>query len=427
MVQDLLKSWLSDNKVKVTSPVLGAFIGAWAIFNWKRFLLLFWGGDTLEARLIAFENTLNFENFSIWLWPFLVALLYAFGLPYLNVVSHKILKKAEEWRHTEIVNIDIIKARKKAELNEELYKADPSNPYIGRKLEAELKQKDAEAEKFRADAEKAEAELREAKAKQEKSEFEAKELKLLADEVQRKNEREQQAHELAKAKHHQELVDLHFPTLYLFLDVLSKSLREDGLQISLGLMAESISVSFGYGDVDSLLTDNAFTWQKLGGLSCVVYDGNTLLGDLKKVIEKHKEDINEAVLFDHLVGTFEQLDRFMFISSDLKEDVAKDFLDDSSNIFDLINDDSVNSVIAETNAHSFGVEYAEFISIKNAKDGSVVVAASAEIQGEIDEDRPYSGHKINVDFELIYKPIIGRNGYGMPEFGEVRATLEDYS
>lgn len=192
-------------------------------------------------------------------------------------------------------------------------------------------------------------------------------------------------------------------------------------------MAESISVSFGYGDVDSLLTDNAFTWQKLGGLSCVVYDGNTLLGDLKKVIEKHKEDINEAVLFDHLVGTFEQLDRFMFISSDLKEDVAKDFLDDSSNIFDLINDDSVNSVIAETNAHSFGVEYAEFISIKNAKDGSVVVAASAEIQGEIDEDRPYSGHKINVDFELIYKPIIGRNGYGMPEFGEVRATLEDYS
>lgn len=40
MVQDLLKSWLSDNKVKVTSPVLGAFIGAWAIFNWKRFLLL---------------------------------------------------------------------------------------------------------------------------------------------------------------------------------------------------------------------------------------------------------------------------------------------------------------------------------------------------------------------------------------------------
>ncbi|NEX89011.1 hypothetical protein G4923_09885 [Aeromonas rivipollensis] len=427
MVQDLLKSWFSDNKVKITSPVLGAFIGAWAIFNWKHFLLLFWGGGTLEVRLIAFENILTFENLSVWLWPFLVALLYAFGLPYLNVVSHKILKKAEEWRHIEIVNIDIIKARKKAELNEELYKADPANPYIGRKLEAELKQKDAEAEKIRTDADKAKAELKEANAKQEKSELEAKELKLIVDEVQRKNEREQQAHEIAKAKHHQELVDLHFPTLYLFLDVLSKSLREDGLHISLGLMAESISVSFGYEDVESLLMDNDFTLHKLGGVSFVVYDGNTLLSDLKNIIEKHKENINEGVLFDHLVSTFELLDRFRFISSELKEDVAKDFLDDSSNIFDLVSDDGVNSVIAETNAHSFGVEYAEFISIRNAKDGSIVVDASAEIQGETDEDRPYSGHKISVSFELIYKPIIGRNGYGIPEFGEVRATLEDYS
>ncbi|WP_303847139.1 hypothetical protein [Aeromonas sobria] len=96
MVQALLKSWFSDNKVKITSPVLGAFIGAWAIFNWKHFLLLFWGGDTLEVRLIAFENILTFENLGVWLFPFSVALLYAFGLPYLNVVSHKILKKAEE-------------------------------------------------------------------------------------------------------------------------------------------------------------------------------------------------------------------------------------------------------------------------------------------------------------------------------------------
>lgn len=427
MVQDLLKNWFSDNKVKITSPVLGAFIGAWALFNWKHFLLLFWGGDTLEVRLVAFEKLLTLENLSIWLWPFLVALLYAFGLPYLNVISHKILRKAEEWRHGEVVNIDIVKAKKKAELNEELYKSDPANPYIGRKLEAELKQKDAEAEKSRADADKASAELKEAKAKQEKAELEAKVVKSQADEAQRKNEREQQAHEIAKGKHHQELVDLHFPTLYLFLDVLLKSLREDGLHISLGLMAESISVSFGYKEVDSLLTDDAFTLSKLGELSCVVYDDNTLLSDLKVIIEKHKEDINEDALFDHLVGAFEQLDRFRFISSDLMEAVVKDFLDDSSNIFDLVHDDSVNSRIAETNAHSFGVEYAEFIGIRGAKDGSIVVEASAEIQGEMDEDRPYSGHEISVAFELIYKPIIGRNGYGMPEFGEVRATLNDYS
>ena len=113
MVQDLIKGWFSDNRVKITSPVLGAFMGAWVLFNWKYFLLLFWGKGDLEVRLLAFEEIITTSNLSIWLWPLLVALAYAFGLPYLNVLSHKLLKRAEEWRHSEVVGIDIIKAKKK--------------------------------------------------------------------------------------------------------------------------------------------------------------------------------------------------------------------------------------------------------------------------------------------------------------------------
>lgn len=427
MVKDLLKNWVGDSNVKITSPVMGAFMGAWALFNWKYFLLLFWGSNTLEIRLANFEKVFIWGDFSVWLWPFMVALLYAFGLPYLNVISHKILKKAEELRLNEIISIDIIKAKKKASLNEELYKADPSNPYIGRKLDAELRQLDAEAEKSRSDADKAIAALNEEKAKQEKAELETKEEKIRFAEVQRKNEREQLAHEMAKAKHHQELVDKHFPTLYLLLDVLSKSLSKDDLHITLGLMTESISVCFGYNNVNSLLTDETFTSSNLGGLACVVYDDNTLLNHLREVIENHNEDVSEGALFDHLTNAFEVFDRFRFISSDLMEDVAKDFLDDTDNIFDLVNYDSVSGPIAETNAHSFGVEYGEFIGIDKASDGSFVVDASAEIQGEIDDDRPYSGHVIRVDFQLIYKPTIGKNGYGAPYIEDVGAYLKrDY-
>jgi hypothetical protein len=103
MVKELLTSWFNDNKVKITSPVLGSFMGAWVLFNWKNFLLLFWGAGTLEVRLQAFDKVLTFSNCSIWLWPLLVALVYALVLPYLNIVTQKILGHADELRHHEVI------------------------------------------------------------------------------------------------------------------------------------------------------------------------------------------------------------------------------------------------------------------------------------------------------------------------------------
>lgn len=109
------------------------------------------------------------------------------------------------------------------------------------------------------------------------------------------------------------------------------------------------------------------------------------------------------------------------------EDIAKDFIDDSSNIFDLIHEDAVNTVICESNAHSFGVDHAEFIDIDKTVEGYFIADISADIQGEMADDRPYSGHKIDANFQLVYKPIIGRNGYSTPEISEVTASLNrDY-
>lgn len=427
MIKELFVSWFSDNKVKITSPVLGAFVGAWVIFNWKNFLLLFWGTGTLEERLTVFDNALSFSNCNMWLWPLLVAVVYAFGLPYLNVFSHKLRKQAEEWRHNEVVDIDIVKARKKAKLNEEVYKADPANPYLGRKLEAELKQKEADAERARADADKAEAERKEALAQQEAAEAEAKKAKAKEAEIARKEEREHQAHELTKAKHKQDVANHQFPTLYLFLNLLSNSLKENEICLPLNLMSEAIAKCFGFEDFDSMLTDDAFTLSKLEELACVAYDDTQLLSDLKELIKKHPANIDEDELFDYLLLMFEEVDKVSFIPSSSMEDIAKDFLDDTGNIFDLVHDDAVNDQINETSAHSFGPENPEFIDIDRNDDGEFVVDAAAEINGEMADDRPYSGHRINTNFQLIYKPIIGRNGFAKPVIEDVSASLNrDY-
>lgn len=427
MVQDLVKNWFSDNKVKITSPVLGAFMGAWVLFNWKHFLLLFWGTGDLEVRLTAFEKVVTLSNYGMWLWPLILALVYAFGLPYLNVLSHKLLKNAEEWRHDEVVDIDIIKAKKKAELNEELYKGDPTNTYLGRKLEAELKKKDADAEKARTDAEMAIAEQEGLKLENDKLEASKKREKEKLAEETRRGEREQQAHDLSKSKHHQVVVNNKFPTLYLFLDILSKSLKAEGLCLSIGLMSEVIATCFGYDDVDSMLTDGAFTLEQLERLTCVVYEDTAFLINLKNIIYKHGESVDEGALFDHLVDTFEQFDKFRFISEDSMEGIVRDFIDDSTHFTDIVHDEHVAGATAETNAHSFGVEYVEFGNVLRIDDGIFVADVIANIQGEIDEGRNYCGHEINANLQLVYKPVIGRNGYGNPETEVESASLDkDY-
>ncbi|PMG65694.1 hypothetical protein [Vibrio lentus] len=427
MVKELLTSWFDENKVRITSPVVGSFIGAWVLFNWKSFLLLFWGAGTLEGRLELFDKTIVFSNYSIWLWPLLVALAYAFGLPYLNILTQKIRGHADKLRYYEVIKLDIEKAKKKAGLNEEIYKSDPTNPYLGRKLEAELKQKDADAESARSNADEASAKSKEAIAQQKKAEAEANQEKLKEGEASRKNEREQQAHNLSKSRHHQEVVNNNFPTLYLFLEILSKSLLEDDFHLSIGLMSEAIANSFGYEDVDSMLVDDNFTLQKLESLAFVVYEDKAYLNSLKNVISKHNERVDEGTLFDHLVGTFEQVDKFRFISSDHVDDVVKDYIDDSGHFYDLVHDEQVSGAKAETNAHSFGVEYVEFHGVHKTNNGEYVADAIANIQGEMDQERPYSGHEIHAIIQLVYKPIIGRGGYTSPEIEVQSASLSrDY-
>ncbi|PMG50481.1 hypothetical protein [Vibrio splendidus] len=427
MIKELLTSWFNENKVKITSPVVGSFIGAWVLFNWKSFLLLFWGAGTLEERLKTFDTDIVISNFNIWLCPLLVALAYAFGLPYLNILTQKVRGHADRLRYKEVIKVDIKKAQLKAGLNEEIYKSDPTNLYLGRKIEAELKKMEAEAERARSNADEATANSKEAIAQQEKTEAEAKQEKLKATEALRKDEHVQQAHELSKSRYHQEIVNNNFPTLYLFLDILSKSLLDDNVHLSIGLMSEAIASSFGYDDVESMLIDDKFTLQQLEKLAYVVYEDKVYLKSLKDIISRHNELIDEGDLFDHLVGTFEKVDRFRFIPSDSIDDVVKDYLDDTGHFHELVNDEHVNGATSETNSHSFGVEYVEFSTVQRTSNGEYVADAIANIQGEVAEDTSYCGHEIEAKIQLAYKPIIGRNGYANPEVEVQSASLRmDY-
>ena len=84
------------------------------------------------------------------------------------------------------------------------------------------------------------------------------------------------------------------------------------------------------------MADDAFTLSELEQLACVVYDDTKLLNDLKRIIKTHQVEIDEGQLFDHLIGVFEELGKFPFIPSSSMDDIAKEYIDDTGNLYDLV-------------------------------------------------------------------------------------------
>jgi hypothetical protein len=429
-MKDIFTSWAKDNQIKITSPVIGAFISAWILFNWDRFLLLFWGEGELPIRLKQFQDTTNISDYQFWLWPMLVALIYVFLLPYLNILTQKAKRHAELLRHNEVVDTDITKEIKLAKLNEEKYKSNPDNDYLGQKIKYELEQKEAEAKKAKAEAEKkqSEAEISAAEAKETASRAEQesskeKSAKLDLEKQQRSAEKEKQSHELTKSRHINELATLRFPTAYQYIYRLSEDLAELGYILKLDTLANVIAITFGYTSAEKFITDNNFTQDALSDLSFVVYDSSKFINELKGVLDADKtSEIDENELFDFITQIFETIDHCKLISSDILEEEAISFIEANNN--DILNLEEVISCFAETNA--FFDEVEEFV-VRSSELDLYNDICTFEMEGRVSgtnhENKMFSGDTIDVIFTLSYKQVIGANGFGNPEFINVNAVL----
>jgi hypothetical protein len=427
-MKDILNSWAKDNQVRITSPVIGAFISSWILFNWDRFLLLFWGSGTLSERLKHFQETTNFSDYQFWLWPLIMALIYVFVLPYLNVWTQKTKRHAELLRFNEVVDTDITKEIKLALLNEEKYKSNPDNDYLGQKIkfeqelkEAEVKKSQAEANKEQAEAEMKTAEANEALARAEQEEVKVKSENLELEKHQRSAEKEKQAHEVTKARHLNEIATLRFPTAYQYIFRLSEDLAEQGFILKVDTIALIIAKVFGYSTANDLITDSNFTQSNLSNLSFVVYESSEFIDELKSILDKDgTEVIDESELFDFVIQVFEVIKHCKLIPSDSLREEAVSYIEDNG--FEILELDQVNSQMADTNA--IFDEINEFVVNDmnvDTKKNTCSFEMSGCVSGTSQEDKMFCGDTIDVQFTLAYKQLIGANGFGEPEYIEVTA------
>ncbi|MCF1431909.1 MAG: hypothetical protein LPH21_02525 [Shewanella sp.] len=422
-MKDILTNWLKDNQVKVTSPVIGAFISAWVLFNWDKFLLLFWGAGELPERLKLFQESNSFSDPHYWLSPLILAMIYVFGMPYLNVITQKLKRHAELMRYREVVDTDIEKEKKLCELNEAKYKSNPDNDYIGRKIKADIEQIESNAKKATAEAEAAQSDAEsksalatKSKAEAEKASLELKKQKLL-------EEKELIAHERAKALHDNMIVSSQFPTLYEYISELSKMLHEDDIHLKIDTITDAIAITFGFDSGIEILTEKNFNLKFIQSLSLVIFEPDRLLSELKKLVDSDETvTIDESDLFDYLIQLFETIEHCRLVSSESLEDEAISYFED--NQFDLLQEDGIAGAMAETNAYfdevsDYQVQSVEFDSSVNRWE----VKISCVVSGTNHEERMFYGDSIQTSLIIAYPIVLGRNGAESPHFTDVSGSV----
>jgi len=79
-MQEVLKEIYESYKNRVTNPLVGNFILAWIIFNWKAISIFFLSDDPITDRIRQIYVS-HSSSWSTWIGPLLIGLAYVWFLP----------------------------------------------------------------------------------------------------------------------------------------------------------------------------------------------------------------------------------------------------------------------------------------------------------------------------------------------------------
>lgn len=95
---ELLKDFIDTSKERLKTPISGAFLWSFFIFNWRPVFLLLFSNAQIEDKIIV----INHEYCTFWsiFWPVVFATLYTLLMPKITLLIDKDLASTQEERIT---------------------------------------------------------------------------------------------------------------------------------------------------------------------------------------------------------------------------------------------------------------------------------------------------------------------------------------
>lgn len=99
-IVDLIKDLIDTSKERLKTPISGAFIWSFVIYNWRPLVELIFSKVSIEDRIYIINQ--EYCNFWAIVIPFFMALVYTVGVPMLMVKIDSFLSKTKKARITKI-------------------------------------------------------------------------------------------------------------------------------------------------------------------------------------------------------------------------------------------------------------------------------------------------------------------------------------
>lgn len=422
---------------RAKDPVIGSFIVAWALCNWDKLALLFFGDEKVPKRIaelvesmsITEDSSLVYRDLDLFVIPLILTCSYLFILPWVSLWVNEKQKDAIISQHTHAVDLDITQARKQWELNKEKLRSNPNKEFLAKDVELDL-----EAEKKRIDRRNKIREYIDQKAKAaselaKKQEAEARLVEQEAllkqkevEEKERKSTREKQRLD-EQAKIHKATMESHrFPIAYALMHKLAANLQKDNLTMSLDGLSECLAAIFGYQNFQKLLEDKNFTNENFKKIRYVLAD-DSLLKRLEKITAsevEHNEDFDTDVVFEHIQDIFEDFSCEFLSEDGLVDSIANYVHEDSYSVLDS---EELSGAMVESDTIFEEVEL-EVKDYNFDEDFSVEFTGSAS--GHHRQEPGVPSRTLDIWLKATCKPVLGKFGLGEIEDYKIGGDIRDF-
>ena len=440
--EDLLGSIAGNAKAKVNDPSIGAFIGSWVICNWAQLAVLIWGEGTLSVRVSEFSGYLKGMDFfslnSLFFIPLLMSLSYTILFPWVSLFFKFIQKNVDDKLHKQAVAIEILKTEEQEKLNRRKLLAHPDKKFLEQNVQLDIDnrkkiidQKDSRGERIKARADAAKAEADRARAEADAAIAKANKLKseeetalLEAERKSREAEIEKNKFKVASAKLAASLASNRFPASYSFLLKLEDELKGVDVKLSISGISKIVSGVFGYKSFDNLINDDDFNNESVSEIEYLYYTNEQIAKIINDVLQKEDLGSDKSdLVYDVIISVFSNYD-FKFCEETEFKEILRDFANE--NVFELINNEDLSGLMAESDTiyDEFYIE--ELESIEFHEDGATATFIGVA-NGSHRKESDIPGRPINFKMEVEASAIFGSNAINEIKIGKVFGNLEDYA
>jgi hypothetical protein len=436
VLDDIWASIKGNAKARYRDPLIGTFIVSWCFCNWDKLAILFWGSKKIEERVnslassmsVISDLTLLYKDIDLIIIPTIITIGYLFLLPWVSLWVKEKQNNAVILQHTHTVDLALRQAKKQRELNKERLRTNSEKEFLGKDLDLDLQREKDRVERRNKIKEYIDQKVKAANALSERVKAEAEAAqsiaakeKLQMDDKNQQAKKEKQRFDEQSTIHKATMASHRFPAAYYFMGLLSSSLKDDGIVLSINGLSSCVAALFGYEKFNDLINDKNFNNENLNQLRYILLNDD-LAKNLEIIVELEQlenENVDSELIFNHIYDLFEDLPYEILSEDSLAETLCERI---NENAYDLLQGDELSGPMAETDTIfdeiELGMDEFNF-------DVSFIVQLIGSASGSHRRESDMAGRDLDINAEAQCSPILGQ--FGLKDYElEISGSPRDY-